>query len=94
MASSVGAGLAGLMLAYAVVRTGSVWMAAGLHAGWNSITSGVFFNRAMVQVTLDGERVRSFDAVEGSWFGLLCTAASVVAVLGVLRQGWVDDRKR
>jgi membrane protease YdiL (CAAX protease family) len=40
--SVVGIFLAGVFLAYACLRTGELWLAIGLHAGWNFFQGSVF----------------------------------------------------
>jgi uncharacterized protein len=40
--AALGITLAGLLFAYAILRTGSLWLAVGIHAGWNFSLGNVF----------------------------------------------------
>jgi membrane protease YdiL (CAAX protease family) len=80
--------LAGLMMGYAFFKPAdgpsghpSVWLPWGLHWGWNFVTGGVFYNRQVFEVTLDGQRVNQFNGAEATVAGCLIVALAVVAVI-------------
>ena len=92
IAGGCGLFLLGLLLALGVLRTGSVWWAAGLHGGWNIVqalglgfadagakpVAGVLLARTQGAALLSG----GGTGLEGSLAGLLVLAAATT-VLGL-----------
>jgi len=71
----------GVMMCYAVFHTRSIWMAVGIHFGWNFIISGMFFNRFLFEVVSpEGETIR-FTEVEASLPASVLTVAAMVFVV-------------
>ena len=96
---------AGLMLGAAYLATGSLWLAIGLHFGWNVTTVAVFgtvssgseMQGALVNATTSGPAWLSGGAFgpEGSIFAILvCTIASVVLLRLAHRRGRIVGRQR
>jgi len=80
----VNTGLAGVMMGYAFFKPEdkpSVWLPWGLHWGWNFVTGGVFYNRQVFEVTLDGQRVNQFNGAEATIAGCLIVALAIVVVI-------------
>ena len=92
--------LAGVLLAVAVVRTGTLWLATGVHLGWNWIMSGPL---DLPVSGLQGLDVPLYDAVvtgpawltgggfgpEGGLVGTLGAALGLGLVLRLTRPGGV-----
>ena len=94
----------GVLLAYAVYRTGSVWWSIGYHAGWNWASAPLF--GAAGSGYLDQGHLFDFTPTGPDWLtgGTVGPEASVFAFIAVLcafgllaastaRQG-IDDRQR
>jgi membrane protease YdiL (CAAX protease family) len=79
----VSAASAGVMLCYSVFITQSIWMAVGLHFGWNAVTSGLIYNRDLFKVTnSDGVTINAFIGAEATIAGcILPLMATVLIVL-------------
>jgi hypothetical protein len=90
--------LAGVLLAVAVVRTGTLWLATGVHLGWNWIMSGPL---DLPVSGLQGLDVPLYDAVvtgpawltgggfgpEGGLAGTLAAGLGIVLVMRLTRPG-------
>ncbi|MFO7892375.1 MAG: CPBP family glutamic-type intramembrane protease [Longimicrobiales bacterium] len=90
--------LAGVLLAVAVVRTGALWLATGVHLGWNWIMSGPL---DLPVSGLQGLDVPLYDAVvtgpawltgggfgpEGGLVGTLGACLGLVLVISLTRPG-------
>jgi hypothetical protein len=87
-------GLNGVLLAFLVIRTGSLWLACGYHAGWN-VTASIFFGMrdsglvhsgALAVTTLRGpEFLTGGDyGFEASWLtgGVEALVLAVLLVVG------------
>ena len=80
--SSITALAAGVMMAFAVFHTRSIWMAMGIHFGWNAITHRVFFNQNIVAViSPGGEAVNGFDGAEGTLIGMIAMLCAMLTVI-------------
>ena len=82
------------MCSFAVVRTRSIWMAVGLHFGWNFITHRLFFNRDILEVrSPGGEVVNGFDGAEGTVAGMIVVVVAMLLVaLGAQLYGRDPER--
>jgi hypothetical protein len=97
---------AGLLLALAYAATGKLWLAIGIHAGWNFAEGSVFGAQvsggapppSVIRVTLHGA-----DIVSGGAFGpeasivaiAVCLAASAILAWRVIDSGrWQPLRLR
>ncbi|MGK7312189.1 MAG: CPBP family intramembrane glutamic endopeptidase [Candidatus Longimicrobiales bacterium M2_2A_002] len=92
--------LAGVLLAVAVLRTGTLWLATGVHLGWNWVMSGPL---DLPVSGLQGLDVPLYDAVavgpawltggdfgpEGGLVGTLGVCAGIVLVIWLTRPGAV-----
>lgn len=92
--------LAGVLLAVAVLRTGTLWLATGVHLGWNWIMSGPL---DLPVSGLQGLDVPLYDAVvtgpawltggdfgpEGGLVGTLGACLGLALVVGITRPGAV-----
>lgn len=99
--SLVMAGLFGLVLAYSLLRTGSLWFAWGFHAAWNFTQSFVFGlansggappPQALMTASVHGPPLLT-GAAAGPEGSLLCLAAAA-ALVAILHFGVPDDRHR
>lgn len=89
------ASTAGLLLGCAYLLSGSIWLPAGLHFGWNLVIGAASWSyaRAMALGTPLGERVRPFYEPDGIRLGpledwpllVVGTAAGLVALYLVIR---------
>ena len=97
--------LAGVVLAVAVVRTGALWLATGVHLGWNWVMSGLL---DLPVSGLQGLDVPLYDAAvtgprwltgggfgpEGGLAGTLAAGLALVLVLWLTRPGGVAGAER
>lgn len=88
---------AGILLGGAYMLTRSLWLAIGIHAGWN-LTQGLIFDVSVSGVEVDGlveAGMKGNDLVTGGAFGLeasifalvVATAAGIWIVLQARKQG-------
>lgn len=86
----------GLMCSLAVLNTRSLWLALGLHFGWNLITSGLIYNRFLFQVvSQEGQRITAFDGAEATLAGVILPLLVSLAMLYVFsgkRENRFSDR--
>ncbi len=94
--------LIGALLCVAVLRTGSLWMAWGIHFAWNTAlglvfglpVSGLTDFAVMVRTRAAGARWMTGGSygIEGSWLGTLVIAAGFIPVILLTRSGPVSQQ--
>ncbi|WP_280459069.1 CPBP family glutamic-type intramembrane protease [Nocardia carnea] len=95
---------AGLLLGAAYLATGSLWLAIGLHFGWNAATSGIFgtvVSGSEARESLVTAVTTGPDWLSGGSFGpeasivsvLVCSAATVLLLYLGYRRGALSPRK-
>ncbi|MFN4114797.1 MAG: lysostaphin resistance A-like protein [Sphingomonadaceae bacterium] len=75
---------AGILLAGAYMLTRSLWLAIGIHAGWN-LTQGLVFDVSVSGVEVDGlveAGMRGSDLMTGGAFGLEASVFALVVATG------------
>ncbi len=95
-------GLAGVLLAGAYLRTRSLWVAIGLHWGWNWVMAGVFDMPVSGIEEFDAPGYdtleRGPDLFTGGAFGpeggLTATLLSLPFIVWVFRTGWLQESPR
>ena len=89
--------LVGVMLAWAYMRTGNLWLPTGLHFAWNLFQDDIFkLNGKLSSETLVGFQT-SLNApgwFAGSSFGIEVGAAGILALLVTLLGIWVYAKDR
>lgn len=91
----ISAASAGIMLCSSVFITQSLWMAIGLHFGWNVITSGLIYNKILFNVaTSDGRTITAFIGAEATIAGAFLPLMAVVLILALPKicgaTRWID----
>jgi membrane protease YdiL (CAAX protease family) len=97
--STLSIALAGVLLGAAFAMTRRIWLAAGLHFGWNFMQGGIFGvavsgtgGQGLLMGSLSGPAVLSGGAfgIEGSLLSVvLCAAAAVPLLRAAARRGHV-----
>jgi len=94
----VNIGLAGVLMAIAYLRSGSLWVAIGLHWAWNWVMAAVLdlpVSGLDFDVPLYDTRVVGPDVATGGGFGpeagLLMTACASVAIVWAARARLLED---
>jgi membrane protease YdiL (CAAX protease family) len=92
--------LIGGLLCVAVLRTGSLWMAWGIHFAWNTVlglvfglpVSGLNDFAVMVKTRAVGARWMTGGSygIEGSWLGTIVIALGFIPVILLTRGGFVN----
>jgi membrane protease YdiL (CAAX protease family) len=81
LAAMLNAGVAGVMLTYAVLQTRSLALPIALHLGWNWITGVAFLPELVAVTTASGARANPNDCTEATPWGLGLVVLLAVGVV-------------
>ncbi len=81
MTAVISAGLGGILMSSAYFRFRSIWIAVGLHFGWNFTLGGLTYNRYLFKVIFEDNTIANqFTGGDATWEGCLFIAIACLVI--------------